>query len=234
MKKMQYQRFHKHGFSLAELLIVITLIALLAIIALMVYQNQVARANDSKRKTDLRRFRDAFEDYYNDNDCYPDQTLMNDKASCDTGVLSPQIEKFPCDPTNGEPYLYVPIEDARGGTCGGYRILAALQDWSDPDILASGCSQNKLLGCGFSPPKYNYGISMGSTIARPGFDPNQTPPAEEPPAGGSVTGTISCNTWGDCNGFAPDDFTNGRCTTRFDSDAQCRTSGCPVSIRCNW
>jgi len=191
------------GFTLGELLVVVTIIAILAMIVMMNYQRQIARANDTKRKADLERLKNAFEDYYNDNFCYPDQESMNTQSNCGSAFLSPYIEKMPCDPITKDPYLYMPLNDAAGDMCGGYRLLTTLEDWSDTAITTAGCSNNPDYGCGFSSPRYNYGIAMGGSIALPGFNPNTVPDAEPDVEEESpfITKPIACNENGICNGM---------------------------------
>jgi len=218
-----------HGFSLGELLVVCVIIGLLAVIVLVNYQKQIARANDAKRKTDLKKFQTAFEDYYGDNNCYPSETAMNAHTSCDSAVLAPYLDKFPCDPVTRIPYLYTAITDEDGGACRGYRLLTTLQDWGDQDILRVGCSQNPRLGCGFVPPQYNYGISMGDTIYRAGLDPNEIP--SDLPNGGKTTGTWACNANGTCNNKDPSVFP-AVCPIGFATSEDCVRSGCPNLIRC--
>lgn len=171
----------KHlGFSLAELLIVVTVIMLLAIVLYTNWQKQIIRGYDAKRKTDLGVLKRAFEDYYNDKDCYPSQTQWNSFV-CDGSQLVPYIAKIPCDPQTREKYFYTTIADGFGGECGGYRALAGLGDLQDSDIPAQGCSPQA--GCGYG-AKWNYGISTGGSVPAPGFDPGVTPtptPTPTPP-----------------------------------------------------
>jgi general secretion pathway protein G len=97
-----------------ELLIVIAIIASLAVIFLLMARTQISRARDADRKADLNRIKIAFEDYYNDNGCYPPATILD---NCGGPELRPYLDKVPCDP-DGNPYLYLPVE---GAECSGYR-----------------------------------------------------------------------------------------------------------------
>jgi len=160
------------GFTLSEIMIVVTVIAIVALLGFLSFQRQTLRGFDSKRKTDLANFKVIFEDYYNDHNCYPTKAMW-DLYDCNTKAngdfLKPYLngKDIPCDPQTNERYLYITIpEDG----CTGYHLLAALGDTSDLDIVNSGCDPSPLRGCGFDPPKYNYGISMGGTVANPLFD----------------------------------------------------------------
>jgi len=197
-----------HGFSLAEILIVVTIIAILAILGWMAFQRQIARGYDSKRKTDLDKLRIAFDNYYNDKDCYPQEAQWN-AYNCGDGsggqFLAPYLDgqSIPCDPVTNDRYLYITIpravEDPPGAKCSGYRLFAALQDRSDIDIPGSGCDPDPNKGCGYEPYKYNYGISMGGVIANPDFDFTAPTPTSTPPTAPGDNfclpdGTNTCNT----------------------------------------
>ena len=164
----------KKGFTLAEILIVTAIVLVLSIVVILNYRQQIARANDAKRKEDLSKLKTAFEDYYNDHSCYPSTDVWN-ACTCGSPCLAPQIPTFPCDPVTSEPYYYQTISDISGGQCGGYRAYAALEDTNDPDIKRVGCTPT---GCGWDvPAKYNYGIAMGTTVGAPGLLATPTPNA---------------------------------------------------------
>jgi general secretion pathway protein G len=59
------------GFTLVELMIVMTLIVILAGIALAVHGNSQTRAREAVLKENLFRMRDAIDQYYADKNAYP-------------------------------------------------------------------------------------------------------------------------------------------------------------------
>ena len=63
----------RSSFTLLELTIVIALLALLAAATLWLLNpwQQIAKAQDARRKHDLDTLRKVLEDYYNDHSCYP-------------------------------------------------------------------------------------------------------------------------------------------------------------------
>jgi prepilin-type N-terminal cleavage/methylation domain-containing protein len=71
MGKKPRVNHQKQGFSMIELLVAIALVAILLIILFLSLTKQTARSRDAERKSDLERIKVAFEDYYNDNSCYP-------------------------------------------------------------------------------------------------------------------------------------------------------------------
>jgi general secretion pathway protein G len=78
------------GFTLVELLVVISLISILAAMALVNYRNGVVRSQESVLKTDLFRMRDAIDQYYADKGKYP--------ASLDALVTDGYMRAVPEDP----------------------------------------------------------------------------------------------------------------------------------------
>jgi general secretion pathway protein G len=70
----------RRGFTLIEVLIVITLLVVLASIGMPTYQNSVRRAREATLKEDLFRMRDAIDQYYADKQKYPQalQDLVTD------------------------------------------------------------------------------------------------------------------------------------------------------------
>jgi general secretion pathway protein G len=78
------------GFTLVELLIVMSLIALLAAMAVVQYKNSIRRSEEAVLKTNLFRLRDAIDQYYADKGQYP--------STLDALVSDGYIRKVPDDP----------------------------------------------------------------------------------------------------------------------------------------
>jgi general secretion pathway protein G len=78
------------GFTLIEVLIVVTLIVVLAGIALSTYANSITRSKEAVLKEDLFRMRDAIDQYYADKNSYP--------ADLATLVSSGYLRQIPKDP----------------------------------------------------------------------------------------------------------------------------------------
>lgn len=93
----------KSGFTLTEVLVVVSLIAIIAtaIILSLDPMKQFFKGYDTVRKNDLAKIKTAFENYYNDHDCYPDKSVL---SMCGSNVLEPYLDKIPCDPGTQEPY----------------------------------------------------------------------------------------------------------------------------------
>jgi len=128
----------KKGFSLTELLVVIAIIAIMVAMFTGAINPiaQVNKANDSKRKKDLDRIKISFEDYYNDENCYPtleviDELGLMDVSSCGDDIFLPWLNSWPCDPGSRTPYTIL-VEDS---TCPDwFKIYANLANRNDSDI----------------------------------------------------------------------------------------------------
>ncbi len=159
-----YMRNKRRGYSMIEVLVVVAIISLLFIIALQMMIPQISKSRDAHRKGDLDRVKVALENYFSDNGCYPDPAIL---SSCNGDQLSPYIPAVPCDPLDNSPYVYIP---APGNQCGGYKVLAKMENRSDPVISELKC----MAGCGgigASDPaydqrfNYNYGVSVGIPVS---------------------------------------------------------------------
>ncbi len=185
------QRSNSHhlqaGLTMIELLVVATVIGLLMIALYFSIQIQITRSQDSRRKADLEAIKVAFEDYYNDNNCYPPANVL---LQCNGSQLEPYMDRVPCDPDD-QPYLYQPLVNR----CDGYKLFAQLQDPNDPVISQLGCagSDGCHIGAGFQ--EYNYGISAGTVLVDPALrttDGSSGPSASASPTPAPSGGVYVC------------------------------------------
>jgi general secretion pathway protein G len=124
------------GFTLVELLIVISLISILAAMGLVQYRNSVQSAKEATLHTDLFRMRDAIDQYYADKGKYP--------SGLDALVSDGYMRKVPIDPItqtsdswvtvaaepdpnnpSGEPGIY----DVKSGAQGSGLDGTSFTDW---------------------------------------------------------------------------------------------------------
>jgi general secretion pathway protein G len=78
------------GFTMIELLIVMSVIIILATMGMVQYRNSVVRAREAVLKEDLFRLRDAIDQYYADKNKYP--------AALDDLVTDGYLREIPVDP----------------------------------------------------------------------------------------------------------------------------------------
>ena len=80
----------KKGFTLVEVIIVLTLIGILVAIIVPIYRNSIIRAREAVLKENLFHIRDAISKYYQDKQKYP--TALDDL------VTEKYLSKIPIDP----------------------------------------------------------------------------------------------------------------------------------------
>ncbi len=120
------------GFTLIELLLVLAIIGILTTFLMANFLGVKARARDAQRKSDLRQIQAALEQYRADQGIYPLS------LSCGGALQSPDgttvyMEKIPCDPLSGAPYIY--NANTTGPTAGTtYTLTACLENGNDPQI----------------------------------------------------------------------------------------------------
>jgi general secretion pathway protein G len=83
-------RGSQRGFTIIELLVVLSLIVILATIGMTQYKNSRTFASESVLRTDLFRMRDAIDQYYADKGQYP--------STLDALVTDGYLRKLPDDP----------------------------------------------------------------------------------------------------------------------------------------
>ncbi len=89
----------KLGFTLIELLVVITIIGILATGAVAVFTSQIQKARDSTRLTDTNALKSGIEQFYQDQDQYPDSSNTSTLAFSGVEIYVP---KLPTDPKSGQ------------------------------------------------------------------------------------------------------------------------------------
>jgi general secretion pathway protein G len=97
----------KKGFTLIEIIIVLTLIGILVAIVVPIYRSSVVRAREAVLKENLFQIRDAISKYYFDKHKYP--TALDDL------VTNKYLSKIPTDPmansSEWELVHFEPVED---------------------------------------------------------------------------------------------------------------------------
>ena len=103
------------GFTLFELLVSISIIAILTALATISFSNAQKKARDTKRIQDVDAVKKALEMYYSNNSyAYPSD--LDDLTETDPAYL----QKVPVDPKEGTDYVY--------DTSDGFCLCAQLED----------------------------------------------------------------------------------------------------------
>lgn len=141
----------KKGFTLVELLVVITILAILMTIGIAVYSGVQKNARDLRRKSDLRSIKIALELFYQANGKYPVvPTWVNSTATQPwiPGLTTDYVSQLPKDPfnsgtttpwTTASSYVYAYFSIPAGGyaSCPNYPegqfflLVAQLENKSD-------------------------------------------------------------------------------------------------------
>lgn len=95
------------GFTLLELLVVISIMGILIALATASYSTAQKKTRDAKRKGDMKAYQNAFEQYYSQYNYY----AKNDTALNATFSNGSQ----PTDPKGGTGYSYTVTYDATNG-----------------------------------------------------------------------------------------------------------------------
>lgn len=129
----------EYGFTLPELLIVMTVMAGLAAIMMVSYPASQRRARDTRRISDIKQYQTAIELYANRQGSYAGLSGTTPSASCSTLGLT----NCPNDP-KGSPYVY---EMSVTGTA--YALWARLEQ--QPNAATQNyfvvCSNGKVGNC---------------------------------------------------------------------------------------
>ncbi len=101
---------HKQlGFTLMEVTVGIALLGILSVGGMLAYRQQIAKARDARRKSDLVRLAHALSDFFNDFQVYPNTPVV---TTCNGTGLSPYLQYVPCDPINSGGYIYTYVTNA--------------------------------------------------------------------------------------------------------------------------
>lgn len=164
------------GFTLVELLVAVSIIAILATVVLSTnIISSFQKARDSSRKQDLNKLIRILEDYYNDNQRYPqgDPNGTIKDAHWGYAFFSYPIV-LPKDPLSNSNWLqYYYLTDASKQDF--YSIFAKLENQNDPEIQKLGCGY----GCG-PVNLFNYYVTSPNTVLIAGLPNGQMPQGGNP------------------------------------------------------
>lgn len=239
------------GLTMIELLVAITIVATLALIFIVSMRVQLGRSRDAQRKGNLEKIKVAFEDYYNDYECYPQADAL---VNCGSGDLQPYMDKVLCDPYTKQPYVYVP--EVENGCSRRYRLLTSLENQDDEASIRIGCATS--CGCGVPGyEEYNFGLSSGMsvvgdtsscTVLYSANSANEAPAGSSSPQSSSSPGpgggspstspdpiyVYACDPGGVCNQYEEGHPALVNCPDTFPTSTLCEQNCSPTSpFRCS-
>lgn len=137
-----------NGFTLVELLVVISIIGVLSGFLFVNFASMRERARDAQRKRDLTEVKTALRLYYNDYQQYPASDLQGRMMGCGAqgtalctwgGKLGSDTTTYmmlPVDPLNAGAYAYSYAKDVTVGS-DRFTIQATMENLADPQLLDS-------------------------------------------------------------------------------------------------
>jgi len=121
------------GFTLIELMIVLSIMGILITIAQPTFRQSIVRAREAVLREDLFQIRDAIDQYYADNDKYPDQ--LTDLINQQDRTRS-YLREIPKDPFTGASD-WITVSPEGGGESGVFDVHSA-----SPLIAVDGTAYN--------------------------------------------------------------------------------------------
>lgn len=113
----------KRGFTLIELIVVMTIIIVISAVAMVSYAGSGKKARDSRRIADLEKVRLALEMVRQVGNTYP--------ANAQTVLVPTYLQSWPTDPKSGS-YTYT-----RGGTSYTYTLDAVMEDLGSTNMAGN-------------------------------------------------------------------------------------------------
>jgi prepilin-type N-terminal cleavage/methylation domain-containing protein len=132
----------RRGFTMIELLVTVTMIAVLTVIGVVSYSSVNKRSRDAKRKSDLEQLRSAMEMFRSDYNYYPGTTGAWVAASgLDTDLVSTYMPAIASDPQEPTRHYYFRAKNYSAVTTHyyGYCVCTCLESTDCAVIVSNTC-----------------------------------------------------------------------------------------------
>ncbi len=136
---------HNKGFTLVELIVVISIIGILSSLLVANFMNVRYKTRDAVRKKDLNQIQLALEVYKNDAGNYPSTlyaTSCPTSSSLESSSGTVYMEKIPCDPLDKSNYVY----ERNTSTDLRYTLSICIENENDQDqnvVSDTNCESGK-------------------------------------------------------------------------------------------
>ncbi|OGH10190.1 MAG: hypothetical protein A2152_02765 [Candidatus Levybacteria bacterium RBG_16_35_6] len=224
-RKRRFKPQGARGTFLIEFLIAISVMSILAFGTYVSVYPQVVKAQDAKTKVDLNSVRSAFQEYYDDQYCFP-TALPTCGTELKVGTKT-YFKNFPCN-SDHTSYTY---ETDNTSCPHWYKITTNLKNNNDQSIDAVHCRE----GCG-PVCQNNYGVSANIRLnygcplvfPTPSIVPTGSPTPNPSPTGSQEL--YACSPSGQCIRYSYPDLSE--CPKIYVGDTNCMNE-CVDSInRC--
>lgn len=158
--KNKNKRSLNKGFTLVELLVVITILGILATIGLTAFTSAQMRGRDTQRKSDLKQVASSMELYYSDYGSYPGSSngkilgcpsTTNTPCTWGTGQFTDgktvYFRVLPKDPATNSYYYYRVVNGSSGQK---FQLFAHLENTQDPSIISTSYLCGTNINCNFA------------------------------------------------------------------------------------
>lgn len=177
--------FSSPGFTLIEMIIVIAILGILSVLVFLSLDplTQSQKAHDAQRKSDLGEIRKALEQYYQDNNKYPDSSGATGNPpyaikNPDLTVVSwgtswsPYLSPLPKDPNPSQKYVYFVKSGVNSDNNQSYYLFTSLErGGKDPQACNKGNACTSLSSLGISDTACgqtcNFGVSSANVSVEP-------------------------------------------------------------------
>jgi len=164
------------GFTLVELLVVMSIIGVLATILSSGFRSAQVRGRDAQRKSDLKELSNSLELFYSDYGRYPSDSAgsivacpyrlppdSGDVCSWGSGEFydgkTTYFKEMPIDPNGDFSYYYKIVPGSENQK---YQIFARLENTKDKNCLGGNCEVSQVsINCGSS--FCNYAVTSSNT-----------------------------------------------------------------------